>query len=48
MFDLLQTSGATGQQPWARLHEEGHGAVWLAAADFTEAHAEEWANALAG
>ena len=42
MFDLLQTSAATGHQPWARLHQEGHGAVWLAAADFTKAHAEEW------
>ena len=48
MFDLLQTSAATGHQPWARLHQEGHGAVWRAAADFTEAHAEEWAHALAG
>ena len=33
--------------PWARLHQEGHGAVWRAAADFTEAHAKEWAHALA-
>jgi Ser/Thr protein kinase RdoA (MazF antagonist) len=48
MFDLLQTSAATGRQPWARLHQEGHGAAWRAAADFTEAHADEWADALAG
>jgi Ser/Thr protein kinase RdoA (MazF antagonist) len=38
MYDLLHDGHRTGQQPWARLFSEGHGAVWLADADYTRRH----------
>jgi Phosphotransferase enzyme family len=48
MFDLLQRSAATGAQPWARLHAEGHAGYWGAAASYIERHHDQWLGALTG
>ena len=37
MADLLDNGARTGTQPWARLHAEGHGEHWTAAADSSSA-----------
>ena len=42
MYDLLVRGAATGAQPWARLHAEGHAEHWGPAADYIEANAERW------
>jgi Ser/Thr protein kinase RdoA (MazF antagonist) len=42
MYELLQRSARTGAQPWARLWAEGHGEHWGPAADYVEAHVDEW------
>jgi hypothetical protein len=47
MFDLLVRSARTGEQPWARLHAEGHSEYWGAAADYVEHHRAAWTRALA-
>jgi hypothetical protein len=46
MHDLLADGAARGVQPWARLWHEGHGAAWLADAEYTERHAARWTAAL--
>ncbi|HEY1572835.1 MAG TPA: phosphotransferase [Pseudonocardiaceae bacterium] len=46
MADLLSRSAVTGEQPWARLHDEGHGRYWQAAADYVEHHGPTWTAAL--
>lgn len=46
MFILLRESAVCGVQPWADLDQRGHGAVWLAAAQFTADHAQQWMDAL--
>jgi Ser/Thr protein kinase RdoA (MazF antagonist) len=46
MFDLLRNSARTGQQPWARLHADGHGDYWGPAAEYAEANTGRWARAL--
>jgi Ser/Thr protein kinase RdoA (MazF antagonist) len=46
MYDLLARGARTGEQPWARLHADGHGDYWLAAADYVAAHRTAWAEAL--
>jgi Ser/Thr protein kinase RdoA (MazF antagonist) len=46
MFTLLRESAVSGIQPWADLDQRGHGAVWLAAAQFTADHAQQWMDAL--
>lgn len=43
IFDLLRTSD---QQPWVRLHAEGHGDHWGPAADYIEQHLDAWRRAL--
>lgn len=48
MYDLLHDSSHTGEQPWARLFEEGHGEHWGPAADYIEANLERWTAALLG
>ena len=35
MADLLDNGARTGTQLWARLHAEGHGEHWTAAADYS-------------
>jgi Ser/Thr protein kinase RdoA (MazF antagonist) len=47
MFDLLARSARTGEQPWARLHAEGHGDYWGSAAGYVDRHLAAWARALA-
>jgi Ser/Thr protein kinase RdoA (MazF antagonist) len=46
MFDLLRSSAATGAQPWARLHAEGHADYWGPAADYIDQHHDLWLTAL--
>lgn len=46
MYDLLERGADTGEQPWARLWSEGHGAVWRADTDFIERHRARWLTAL--
>ncbi|WP_329066910.1 phosphotransferase [Amycolatopsis sp. NBC_01480] len=46
MYTHLKTQAEQGNQPWARLWHECHGRVWLAAADYLDAHAEDWRAAL--
>jgi Ser/Thr protein kinase RdoA (MazF antagonist) len=48
MFDLLRRSAVTGEQPWARLHAEGHAEYWGPAADYISRHLDIWARALRG
>lgn len=43
----LRQAAATGWQPWARMHADGHGAHWDAAAAYVREHREEWRRALA-
>lgn len=38
MYGLLLKGHETGEQPWARLYEEGHGNYWGPVADYVEAH----------
>jgi Ser/Thr protein kinase RdoA (MazF antagonist) len=42
MFDLLKNGARTGQQPWARLHAEGHADHWGPTADYIERHLSTW------
>lgn len=46
MYDLLVDAARTGREPWARLHAEGHGRYWGAAADYVAHHAATFAEAL--
>ena len=46
MADLLENGARTGVQPWARLHAEGHGEHWTAAADYIERNLGTWRRAL--
>ena len=47
MHELLRHGAATGTQPWARLHAEGHGDYWGGAARYAERHQADWHRALA-
>lgn len=40
MYDLLRAARHSRTEPWARLWSEGHGAVWLADAEYAERHLE--------
>jgi hypothetical protein len=46
MADLLDNGARTGTQPWARMHAEGHGEHWTAAADYIERNLPAWRRAL--
>jgi len=46
MFELGARAAMTGEQPWARLHAEGHGDHWRQAAEYVERHLEVWRDAL--
>lgn len=46
MYDLLEEGAATGRQPWARLHAEGHADHWGRAAEYAEHHLSRWRAAL--
>ncbi|WP_017580040.1 phosphotransferase enzyme family protein [Nocardiopsis valliformis] len=46
MFEVLEEGARTGQQPWARLHAEGHADHWGAAAAYITRHQEHWGEML--
>lgn len=46
MWRHLADARATGWQPWARMHDEGHGEHWLRTARFVEEHQDAWHDAL--
>lgn len=46
MFQVLCHGAATGQQPWARLHAEGHADHWGPAADYIHRNRPIWLHAL--
>ncbi|MHA6630684.1 phosphotransferase [Pseudonocardia sichuanensis] len=48
MYDLLAGGHATGAQPWARLWDEGHGAVWRRDTAYIARHEQDWLAALLG
>jgi Ser/Thr protein kinase RdoA (MazF antagonist) len=47
MYDLLERASRSGDQPWARLWDEGHGVHWGGAADYVAEHEDVWRQALA-
>jgi len=48
MYTLLAQGKEAGEEPWARLWDEGHGAVWRRDAEWVEANAEPLREALLG
>lgn len=46
MYDLLARAASTGEQPWAQLWADGHGEHWGPAADYIEAHLDDWEASL--
>ncbi len=48
MLGLLEGARATGEEPWASMHAEGHGEHWAKAVQYVRAHREVWFAALAG
>ena len=48
MHHLLEDGARTGEQPWARLHAEGHAVHWGRSAAYIEQHLDMWKNALLG
>lgn len=48
MHDLLARGHADGEEPWARLWAEGHGASWRRDAEWCEANAPDLERALRG
>ena len=46
MYELLRHGHESGAQPWSRLWNEGHGAVWLADAVYVDDRRSTWASAL--
>ena len=45
-YDLLIRGHETGEQPWARLYEEGHADYWGPAAAYVAEHHDAWVAAL--
>ena len=46
MHALLVAARASGRQPWARLHDEGHGEYWRRALAHVRAHGAAWTRAM--
>ncbi|WP_431780021.1 phosphotransferase [Microbacterium aurantiacum] len=46
MYDLLRSSHAAGNEPWASMFTGGHGEHWSAAGRYVTAHQKEWLAAL--
>ena len=46
MVRLLERGSRTGEQPWARLHAEGHAEYWSRSATYVEQHLQIWEKAL--
>jgi Ser/Thr protein kinase RdoA (MazF antagonist) len=47
-YELLVRGHRTGEQPWARMYDEGHGDYWGPTAAYIEAHHDTWVRALCG
>lgn len=45
-YDVLIRGHETGEQPWARLYDEGHADYWGPAADYIAEHHDAWVAAL--
>lgn len=48
MLALLEGARATGKEPWATMHADGHGAHWARALQYVREHRPLWARALEG
>lgn len=48
MLALLEGAASTGEEPWASMHADGHGAHWAKAVDYVRTHQGVWAKALSG
>ena len=48
MRDFLAAQAAQGNQPWARLWQEGHGDTWHADTGYITQHERHWHHALLG
>jgi aminoglycoside phosphotransferase (APT) family kinase protein len=48
MHDFLAEQAAQANQPWTRLWEEGHGAVWQADTRYITQRQDQWRQALLG
>ena len=48
MHTLLEHGHRTGEQPWSRLWDEGHGDVWRRDAEWIEQHEHALRRALLG
>ncbi|WAC65673.1 phosphotransferase [Agrococcus sp. SL85] len=46
MLELLRSSRRTGREPWATMHDAGHGAHWAAVTAYAVQHRDAWAAAL--
>jgi len=46
MYDLLERGHRSGEQPWSRLWDEGHGEAWAADVTFTETHLDTITRAM--
>ncbi|WP_211261641.1 phosphotransferase [Pseudonocardia acaciae] len=46
MYDFLAAQSSAGTQPWSRLWEDGHGAIWQADADHIDHNGPRWERAL--
>jgi len=46
MYNLLRQGHRSGRQPWRRLWCEGHGAIWLADAEYVEERIGLWNSAV--
>jgi Ser/Thr protein kinase RdoA (MazF antagonist) len=46
MHQLLRNGAQTGQQPWARLYQKGHGTYWRESADYIRRHQGVWKRRL--
>lgn len=42
MRDHLAAAAASGWEPWATMHREGHGAHWSAVSAYVEEHRDTW------
>lgn len=48
MLALLEGARSTGEEPWAWMHADGHGAHWARALQYVREHRSLWARALSG
>ncbi|MFC4140364.1 MULTISPECIES: phosphotransferase [unclassified Microbacterium] len=46
MLRMLQRAHGRGEEPWASMYVEGHGAHWRAVSEYVRAHEAVWRDAL--